>query len=558
MVDKRLQLCLGCIGYQRVVGNVFGRCLEAIRRVGVAQRMYGELPIPGAVGAFGQLAAQRVGQAQLDAHGLVHPVVGGELGSERGNRLGVRAVVAIVFPGHCLHVGTQVAKVLREVNTQKLAVRTRCLFDGSAHARKVRRLKRLARNTGIASSCSLREREGIAIFRDGFQAVGSRGYLSRFAVRLQLALAITAGQRAAVLNEAVRRLERVQVGSLHLHRHVLQTRDLVVLHGVIHAVAGHVAAVPRHGLAIGGGEGLAVSGPGCQLELGALVGLNGGHALVAATVQAVVGGGAGHRVERAFVRLVTRVEQIAGSGGIARLHAFGRPVLGPGQASVAVGIALKRVHRSLQVFHLLRRLGFAKLVFAQKRFGLVAFDNELLPRFSGVIVLVQRSSLVISSLQRRLRLLRYRRNGFLDVVSRCLKVVRGIGVTKRMDSNGPITGAVGSLGELATRRIRQAKLDADFTMHPVIGLELRAIRGNHFAACCVITVIRPGHRLHVRAKLAITGALEVNAHHFAELSQLVGFVHLGTQIVQVNRLELLALQAGLCACLRLSERENVT
>ena len=158
------------------------------------------------------------------------------------------------------------------------------------------------------------------------------------AVGCELTLAVAAGERLAVGHEGVGLLEGVEVCGLDLDGDVLEACDLVVLHLVGLAVDGHLAPVPRDGLAIGRGEGLAVGRPGGQIELGAVLGLDDGGALVAAAVQAVVGGGAGHHVKGALVRLAAAVELFGAGGAAGVLHVFIGPILGPRQAGVAVGV----------------------------------------------------------------------------------------------------------------------------------------------------------------------------------------------------------------------------
>ena len=91
LVVKRLQLLLGFLGYRgfRLL-DVVRRCLERIRAVGISQRVDSHFPIAGTIGVLGQLATGRIGKAQLDAHGLVHPVVSRELGAETAKRLRIR------------------------------------------------------------------------------------------------------------------------------------------------------------------------------------------------------------------------------------------------------------------------------------------------------------------------------------------------------------------------------------------------------------------------------------------------------------------------------------
>ena len=167
------------------------------------------------------------------------------------------------------------------------------------------------------------------------------------AVGCELALAVAADECLAIGDKAVARLKSLEVAGLDFDGNVLESRDLVVFERVACTVAGHGAAVPRYGLAVGRGERLAVGGPGGQVKRCALVGVDGSHALVAAAVQAVVGGCTGHHVKSALVGLIAGIELARRSGGPCRLHFFTSPILGPRQASVAVGVLVGRRGRRI-------------------------------------------------------------------------------------------------------------------------------------------------------------------------------------------------------------------
>ena len=87
--------------------------------------MHGDRPVASAVGVGRQLAASRFREAQLNAIGFMHPVVGRELRAEGGKRVGARGIVAVISPGDGLHVRAKVTiPVAVDVNAQEFAIRT--------------------------------------------------------------------------------------------------------------------------------------------------------------------------------------------------------------------------------------------------------------------------------------------------------------------------------------------------------------------------------------------------------------------------------------------------
>ena len=173
LVYELLQLGFGGVGHKRVIGNVASRSLKIIGRVGITERANRDRPVASAVGVGRQLAASRLREAQLDARGFMHPVVGRELRAEGGKRVGARGIVAVISPGDGLHVRAQVAIVFREIDAQELAVRARSVFHHGTHRRKVGSFLSLALNAGAVASRSSRERE-VSIFAHGhgLKAVG--------------------------------------------------------------------------------------------------------------------------------------------------------------------------------------------------------------------------------------------------------------------------------------------------------------------------------------------------------------------------------------------------
>ena len=111
-------------------------------------------------------------------------------------------------------------------------------------------------------------------------------------------------------------------------------------HGVHRAVGcrhGLGPAVDGEGVAVDIDKGLAV-GVVRGVDVLALGGLNHVGALVAAAMQAVVKGRAGHHVKGTLVSFVAGIELARRSGRSCRLHVFARPILGPRQTGIAVGV----------------------------------------------------------------------------------------------------------------------------------------------------------------------------------------------------------------------------
>ena len=162
---------LGGFGY-RFLGahDIVVGCLEGVGVVVVTQGMHGELPVTGAVGALGQLAALGLGKAQLDAHGLVHPVIGSKLGAVGGKGVGAGCVVAVVGPGDGLHVGAQIAVVAVEIDTQELAIGAVGLLDCGLDA--CGGFEFLALDAGFGASRGGGEAKGAVVVHHGLKAVG--------------------------------------------------------------------------------------------------------------------------------------------------------------------------------------------------------------------------------------------------------------------------------------------------------------------------------------------------------------------------------------------------
>ena len=352
LVVEVLKLSLGLLGYRLLGAHdvVVGR-LEGVGVIVVAQGVDGELPVAGAVGALGQLAALGLGEAQLNAHGLVHPVVGGKLGAIGGKGVGVGRIVAVVGPGDALHVGAQVAVVAVKVHAQELAIGAARVLNRGLDARGG--LELLVLDARVGAGGGSREAKGAVVVRYGLKAVGV-GIDSRdqAGVSLKVLLAKAAGKRLAIGDKAMARLKGLQVRGLDLDGDILEAGHLVAGHGVHRAVGcrhSFSPAVDGEGVAVDIDKGLAV-GIVRGVDVLALGGFDDVGALVAAAMQTVVKGRAGHHVVAATIVFVDAVARIsiglAGGRSIGRVvDIFARPILGPGQTSVAVGVLVGRGSR---------------------------------------------------------------------------------------------------------------------------------------------------------------------------------------------------------------------
>ena len=161
----------------------------------------------------------------------------------------------------------------------------------------------------------------------------------------------------------------------------------------------------------------------------------------------------------------------------------------------------QRVKRALKMRDLLGGFRFAQIGLLKQLlgFGSLRLDGRGLPRILGVLGLVKRRSLVVQALQLRLRCLGHRRFGADDVVLSCLEGVSVVVVAQGMDSEFPVAGAVGAIGQLAALRLGEAQLNAHGLVHPVVGGKLGAIGGKGVGAGRVIAVVGPGDALHVGA-----------------------------------------------------------
>ena len=342
LVVELLQLGLGGFGY-RFLGahDIVVGCLEGVGVVVVTQGMHGELPVTGAVGALGQLAALGLGEAKLNAHGLVHPVIGSKLGAVGGKGVGAGCIIAVVGPSDGLHVGAQVAIVAVEVDTQELAIGAAGVFDRGLNAGGSFEL--LALDAGFGAGRGSGEAKGAIVVRHGLKAVGILVDIrDQTGVGLEVLLAKAAGKRVAIGDKAVACLKGLKIARLDLDRHVFKAGNLVTGHGVDRAVGcryGFGLAVDGERVAVGIDKRLAV-GIVRGVDVFALGSFDDVGALVAAAMQAVIKGRAGHYVKGALVGLVVGVELARRSGGTCRLNVSSRPILGPGEAGIAVGVFL--------------------------------------------------------------------------------------------------------------------------------------------------------------------------------------------------------------------------
>ena len=320
--------------------NVVAVDLELDDGVSIAQCAQSDGPVTGAVGASGQLEAVRVGQTQLDAHRLVHPVVACELGAVDSLGVGVGAVVAVVSPDGGLHTGTQLAVAAGQVNADGLAEAAHILAAFHGDDQTLSGLLSLAGNAGARALLCSREGVAVAALDGGLQAVGVLVNGCGQGVGVELIFGIAAHQLPAVLHDAVLGAEVVQVRGGNADRNVLGADDLVVVHLSGGAVSlGDGALVPLDRGAIVQVDGLAVLRPVRDSVGGAVGGIDDSRLLEAAAVQAVVGGSTGNSVESALVVLIVAVQLSGRSGAAGIADRLICPVFAPGQSSVQVGVA---------------------------------------------------------------------------------------------------------------------------------------------------------------------------------------------------------------------------
>ena len=162
-----------------MLGKVLGSGLELHHRVGIAQCTDGDGPVAGAIGALRQLATGGIAQTQLDAHGLVHPVVGCKLGAVGGLGVGVGAVIAVVGPHHRLHPGAQLAVVAVQIHTDELAKAAYIAAAAQVHGKTIRSLLGGFCHAGTGAGMCGREGVAIAALGSVLQAVGVFVHRSR-------------------------------------------------------------------------------------------------------------------------------------------------------------------------------------------------------------------------------------------------------------------------------------------------------------------------------------------------------------------------------------------
>ena len=301
--------------------------------------MESEGPVTGAVGAFGQLEACRLGQAQLDTHDLVHPVVGCELGAVSSLGFGVGAVIAVVGPGDGLQTGAQLAVVAGQVHTNELAVAAHIVATLDGDDQAVSGLLTFFSHAGTGALVGSGEGVAVAGLGGVLQAVGLVIHSSGQSVGRQLVLSIAAHQLAAVAYGSVLGAEVGEVSVCHADRHILDAGDFIVVHLDGGAIGlGDGAAVPAVGGAVRGVEGLAVIGPVRHGVGAAVLCIDGSYLLEAAAVQAVVSGSTGHGIKSAQIVFAMAVLLCGRSSAASGIYVLVCPVLVPVQSGVQIGV----------------------------------------------------------------------------------------------------------------------------------------------------------------------------------------------------------------------------
>ena len=285
-----------------LLGQVLGGDVDSIGGIAVTERVNRDFPLARAVRAFRQLRAERVGQAELNAHGLVHPVVSCEFRTVGGERGGIAFISAVILPDNGLHMAAEVAVILGvslgviKINTQHFTevagIRLRFRLDVLVCGFKLSILDAGA-GTGLART----EAERVALLRNFLQAVGVLVYCGNCRVRLQIFFTVTALKRCAVLGNSVLAAEICKIGRLYLDRNILDAGDVVGSHvdcGLVVSTAvcidKVVAVRPRNRMVVI-----------CFAVLGAV---DNNALLEAAAMQTVVGRCAGNRIERALIVLL--------------------------------------------------------------------------------------------------------------------------------------------------------------------------------------------------------------------------------------------------------------
>ena len=343
-IDQCLKLRLILLGCKLVPGNILIRHIELNDRVGVAQRVDGDGPIAGLV-SDRAARSEGIRQTQLNAHGLVHPVICGELRTIGRLRVGVSAVVAVVSPDDRLHPGAQLAIISVQVNADGLAKAADSVALTKIDFVTGGRFQRFALNAGGCADLRLTEVEAAVVVLDRLsQAVGILIHSRNQIISRQLIFSVAAHKPAPVGDGGILCLERLHIVGLDLNGNILNTGHFIVIHLDGRTVRlGDRTAIPADGGAVGQVNGLTVGRPMRHRIAGAIGSIDHRTALEAAAVQTVIGGGTGDHVKRALVTLPPAVLIAGRSRAAGGGHAFVGPVSCPVQRGVQISVLTGRL-----------------------------------------------------------------------------------------------------------------------------------------------------------------------------------------------------------------------
>ena len=294
----------------------------------------GNIPSAVAVCAFRQLAAVALGQTQLDAHCLVHPVVCGKLGAV-GSQNSI--TVTIVIPANGIHMRTQVAVITVDVYTDEITVAGIVLYFADLNRTGVYHL--------AVSSCScftLGELEcAVLLLFCGLDA-GCVGVNLHSLINVdKIALRVAAGEFCAVFVNGISFLEVLVIRCRNSNRNILRTTDNRMV------VCTNNCSINRNVCCAGllildniNGFALTLAGVVVAVAVG-IEHLN--SALIAASVQTVVAGCTCNRIKRTHICFVVCVALSGGCFPVAvcgtvQINALILPVFRPCHGCIAVDI----------------------------------------------------------------------------------------------------------------------------------------------------------------------------------------------------------------------------
>ena len=315
----------------------------------IAQRINRQCPLTASIASFRQRAAQGVGQSQLNAVPLMHPVICCKLGSVGSQRC--TCCGTIILPHNCLHRSAQISIIALQIYADEITVRARLLY-GNTQICLLCCLLFLSLDTGTGSCLSCPEGECISVFLCHLQAVGIFVYFSDSGISIQLIFAESTCQSAAVFDHVILCLEVLIICSLHCHRHILDALDLIVIHSYGRTVSlrdrstgeAAVCAIAVHQVQL-----LTICLPDTypvRISVGVI---HHGILLEIAAVQTMNGRCTGNRIKSTQVGLISRIFSCACRCGACCLHILCCVVLCIRQCCVYIGVLV--LHLLFQLFH---------------------------------------------------------------------------------------------------------------------------------------------------------------------------------------------------------------